>query len=311
MYRLALIASIIFGLGLVRSAGAGEADVVKSITIRAPRDMGYFAGDLVKADIDILVDDTYALEDASLPHAGPIAYWLDLRTIDVVPHRAAGGTRRYTVRILYQNFYDALDARPQEIPTFPITFSNGTTKVSANVPPWTIGVSSLREIAPPVKTDPKDYLRADEPAPYMRVGSLWWGTAAAVGAALLALVVLAYDRAWGPFGTRPARVFSGAVRTLRALAARPDSDSAYLEALLILHRGIDRTAGRRVLADDLPVFLDRHPLFAQLRDSFASFFAASRQAFFGSDPSRAKTDFGFVSLRAFARQLAAIERGAS
>ena len=284
-----------------------DANAVKNVTIRAPRDMGYFAGDLVKADIEIVVADSYAIEEPSLPHPGPIVYWLDLRRIDVTSRSGPGATTRYTLHILYQNFYDALDARPQEIPTFPVSFTNGKDQVSANVPAWTIGVSSLREVAPPIKSDPRDYLRADESAPFKHAGGLWWSAAFAALATILAAMLLAYDRAWWIFRSRPARVFAEASRKLKDLA-RQDSAPAYLEALLVLHRGIDRTDGQRVLADDLPVFLDRHPVFAPQREGFARFFSASRCAFFGSDPSRARADLGFGALQSFARQLAVTER---
>jgi mxaA protein len=281
--------------------------VVKSIVIRAPRDIGFFAGDLVKADIDLVVADGYAIEPASLPHPGPIDYWLDLRSIDVedVSDR---GERRYRLKLLYQNFYDALDARPQAIPTFTLRLVKGGETVTADIPAWNIGVSPLREIAPPVQDDPKDYMRADADTPMVKTQALWRATILTALASLAALALLAHDRAWWPFLDRPARVFASAGRRLRKLEIRSSLDEAYLEGLLILHRGIDQTDGRRVLADDLPDFLLRHPGFAPLAEGFAHFFKASRLAFFASDPARSRAILSFAGLEAFARKLAAAER---
>ena len=244
--------------------------MVKSITISAPRDIGFFAGDLVEADVDLVVADGAAIEPASLPHPGPIDYWLDLRSIDV-EKRTEGSNWRYTLKMLYQNFYDALDARPQEIPAFSVAFTKDGTTESADVQAWTIGVSPLREVAPPVKEDPKDYMRADEAAPLIQIASLWRAAGAVAVAVALALAVLAYDRVWWPFRAPKTRPFGDAVRGLRKLRDRQGVEDGYLQSLLILHRGIDQTDGRRVLADDAPAFLRRHPILRPwatvLRDS--------------------------------------------
>lgn len=280
--------------------------IVKSITIRAPRDIGFFAGDLVEAEVDLIVAAGAVMEPASLPHPGPIDYWLDLRSIDV-EKRAEGSNWRYTLKLLYQNFYDALDARPQEIPAFSVAFTKGGTTESADVQAWTIGVSPLREVAPPVKEDPKDYMRADEAAPLIKVAPLWRAAAVVAFAAALALAVLAYDRVWWPFRAPKARPFGDAARRLRRLRRR-SAEEGYVEALLILHRGIDQTDGRRVLADDAAAFLQRHPVFAPMGDSLARFFAASREAFFSNAPERSRSELPFDAVETFARKMAAAER---
>lgn len=302
----------VMGGGLNEKSTSGRAapaqpSGVKRVAIRAPRDIGYFQGDLVRASVDISVDKGFKLVTSSLPQPGPLNYWLDLRTIEV-EQRNVGSTTRYTLKMLYQDFYVALDARQQEMPAFDVDFIDGKDKITAKVPPWSIGVSPLREISPAPKDDPKDFVRADEKAPRIDVDPLWISAAAAAAATLLALLLLAYDRLWWPFRPRPSRVFADAQRRLHKLAKSPNSVDAYLEALLVLHRGIDRTDGQRVLADDMPRFLARHPTFASQREAFARFFTASRAAFFGSDPQRAQADLGFGALQGFARQLAAIER---
>ena len=76
-----------------------------------------------------------------------------------------------------------------------------------------------------------------------------------------------------------------------------------------LHRAVDDSAGRRVLADDLPTFLDHRPQFKPLAPELSLFFESSRDAFFGADPAAALKRFPARTLVAFGNGLAAAERG--
>lgn len=306
--KLRLIIALLFAF--VSAAQAIAADPVEQVMIRAQRDLGYFAGDLVKASIDIDVAEGFELETPSLPRSGPINYWLDLRTIDVTRHAAGNGLQRYTLAITYQDFYDALDARQQEIPTFPVLFKSGTQTATANVPAWTIGVSPLREVAPPPKEDPKDYMRADAAVPSVKVDGLWEAAAAFAAAALLACLLLAYDKGVWPFQARPARAFGTVARRLRKLSAQTDTDERYIASLLLIHRGIDHSDGRRILSDDLGGFLARHPIFAPAGDGLGHFFVASRDAFFASNTARSRATMPYKALQRLAERLATAERTA-
>ncbi|MDI3567810.1 nonribosomal peptide synthetase MxaA, partial [Bradyrhizobium sp. Arg816] len=119
----------------------------------------------------------------------------------------------------------------------------------------------------------------------------------------------ARDRAWWLFAKRPARPFSAALRGLKAVRGRGD-DEGYRQTLLALHRGLDGTDGRRVLADDLPGFLDRHPAFRAQGEALARFFSASRRAFFGRQTAAARESWPFAEAEATLRRLAAAERTA-
>ncbi|WP_284246793.1 nonribosomal peptide synthetase MxaA, partial [Methylobacterium haplocladii] len=278
MRRLALLL-----LALIALPGSLQAQV-RSVEVRTLRPFGYFVGDLVRVQVDIMVDDGFTVQAASLPQPGPITYWLDLRDI-AVEETAEDDARRIRLHLTYQSFYAALDARTLEIPGFALTVASdrkdGVTSAKAQVPAWSINVSPLREIQPPPREDPTEYMRPDgRTAPLEVAPSLRWAGVFA-GLALLALAVLARDRAWGPFGRRRGRAFAGVQRNLRTLVRRPDHEAAYREALIALHRGLDETDGRRVLADDLPAFLDRHPAYRQQESGLARFFTASRLAFFG------------------------------
>ena len=282
--------------------------MIKSITVSTPRDMGFFQGDLVEATVEIIVADGYAIDTASLPHPGPVAYWLDVRGVDVAS-RSHGNDRRYMMRISYQDFYDALDAREQEIPSFNVNFTKDGQTTTAYVPSWTIGVSPLREISPPPQSDPKNYLRPDKSAPFVAADPYWQGAGAALLAAIVALGLLARDRAWWPFQARPARVFADALRRLRALGRSPVDEGRYLEGLRAVHRSIDATRGAaraRGGSAGLPRTASGLRTAARRPSPRSSPPRGAR--FFGSDPRAARSQLDFPELVGLTRRLAAIER---
>jgi len=307
MTRTAALSALLLAL-----AGGAQAQV-RSVEVRAPRSFGYFLGDLIQAQADITVDPGFSVQAASLPKAGPLAYWLDLRGT-AIEETTQGDAKRIRLRLTYQNFYAALDSRPLEIPGFTVTLSsdaaNGVTTAKAEIPAWSFTIAPLREVQPPRQANAADYMRPDG-----RVGAIdaqppLLAAAGLSGLALIAFGLLARDRSWGPFAPRRGRPFGVAARHLRALARRPDADAAYREALLALHRGLDETDGRRVLADDLPAFLERHPAYGPHGEGLARVFAASRLAFFGRETAAARGGLPMAQVVATARRLAAAERAA-
>ncbi|MDP4021374.1 nonribosomal peptide synthetase MxaA [Methylobacterium sp. NEAU 140] len=299
---------LLVALLLALPAGTAAAQV-RGVEVRVPRAFGYFLGDLVEAQADIAVDPGFTLQRASLPQPGPVTYWLDLRGVAV---EAAPG--RVRLRLTYQTFYAALDARQLTVPGFSVTLASetpgGITSAKAEIPGWSLGVSPLREVQPPARDDPTEYLRPDgrggrlDPVPWLRAAL------ACLALAALALAGLAYDRAW--FGRSRRRPFARAARALRRLgrAGASGGEGGYREALRLVHRGLDETDGRRVLADDLPAFLDRHPAFRGEGAALARFFAASRRAFFGRDAAGASAAWPRPEVEASLRRLAAAERAA-
>ena len=297
---LALIAL----MGCALQAG-GAAAQVRGVEVRVPRPFGYFLGDLVHSQVDIAADPGFSVKRASLPQPGPVTYWLDLRAV-----AAEESSGRIRLRLTYQTFYAALDAREVAVPGFPVVLESaaagGTTSATIQVPGWPLGLSALRPVQPPAHDDPADYLRPDgttsrlDPAPFVQAALVCLGLAA------VALAALAHDRAW--FGRRRGRPFTRAVRALRRLG--PHDEGGYREALRLVHRGLDETDARRVLADDLPDFLARHPAFRGEGPALARFFDASRRAFFGRDLAAARATCPRAEIDAGLRRLAAAERAA-
>lgn len=308
----ALLLAGLLAAPLALTAGTAAAQV-RSVEVRSPRPFGIFLGDLVEAQVEILADPDFRLQRATLPQPGPVTYWLDLRAV-AVDDVTVAGARRVRLRLTYQSFYAALDARTLEVPGFPLTLASeaatGLTTAAVQVPGWSLGVSPLREVQPQRREDPAEYLRPDgrggriDPGPDV-------AAAAGLGAlAGLAALALAHDRAWGPFRTRRGRPFATALRVLRRQRAGAEPDQAYRAALLALHRGLDQTAGRRVLADDLGDVLARHGAFRGQAQGLARFFEASRLAFFGGRLPAARAAWPLAEAEMLLTRLAAAERSA-
>ncbi|WP_051952659.1 hypothetical protein [Methylocapsa aurea] len=309
-------------LALMLSAEAAVGQI-GPVVIEGPRPFGYFLGDVIALDIDAPAASGYELQRASLPKLGPVAYWLDLVRLDV-DEASAGSVKHWRLHLEYQNFYAALDARTLVIPGFALDFTSAGNRIEAKIPAWSFGVSPLREMRPSAQ-EPDDLLRPDiapQPIALHRYERAAGGFGAASAGLLL---IVAFDRAWWPFRRRATRPFAAASRQVRADLQDADLQDAdlqvanlqvdggeetYRQALLVLHRSIDLTAGRRVLADDLPGFLAAHPAYRLVEAEFSHFFSASRRAFFGDDASGAIRDLPPTLLIAFCRRLANLERTA-
>jgi mxaA protein len=268
----------------------------------------------VQVQAEIRTDPGFTLQRSSLPKPGPVTYWLDLRDVRTEESRGADGAHVIRLRLTYQDFYVALDARTLDVPGFPVTVenagANGSTTAVAQLPAWKIGVSPLREVQPERRDDPAEYLRPDGRAPRLDPQPALASAAGFLALAVLALLLLAYDRAWWIFRSRRGRPFALAQKALRQAKRRSRGEALYREALLALHRGLDATDGRRVLADDLPDFLGRHPAFRGQAGGLQKFFSASRLAFFGRDTAGAGTTLPLPEAEALLRRLGAVERSA-
>jgi len=302
--------ALLFLLSAFYSSSFAMADpIVKNITIRADRDIGYFIGDLVSTEVEVRVPDGWELRKSSLPHEGPVDYWLDLRKLDI-QEKAEGGDRVFVLKLLYQNFYDAFDVRSQEIPSFPLYFSKADQVAQGDVPAWTISVSPLREIAPPPQNDPKDYMRPDTSSSPIQIKGLFETAVILTFLSLLTLLTLCYKLSWWPFRPGPKQPFTMASRQIARLRESGDTHESYLHAILILHRGFDSFVGKRLLAEDVQTFVKDHPQFLDVREALLRFFEISREAFFKSDPDAAQRDMPFASLKSFADSMAQIEKRA-
>lgn len=288
---------------LIFTASAAQADGIE-ITVRPARTFGYFVGDLIRAEVEIVAREDVELSPASLPHPGPLGVSLVLRDVDV--RRTWKGDRRvWLIDLVYQNFYVALDVRNIEIPGFELRVGGEPVPV----PAWTVSVAPLREIVPAHVENARDYLRPDGAPAFADARTFGILTLGAAILAAVSLILLARDRGWPPFHHRPARVFNILARDLaRRAAAEADAES-FREAVRSVHRALDATNGASLLGEDLSAYLDRHPPFASQRPGFERFFDTSRRTFFGGSAATPAHD-DFPQLLQFVTALARIERAA-
>lgn len=300
-FTLALAAAALFA--------GGACAQVRSVDLQGPRPFGYLIGDIITLDVDIAVAEPFTLIPGSLPQARSVRFWLDLKSVTAADLGTQHGEHRYRVAVNYQTFYAPLEPLPLEIPGFTLSFGDGTNHAEAAVPSWTFLMSPLREIRP-TQGEGATLVRPDVepvPVPVAMLRNLTIGSGAIT---LLLLGLLAYHRAWWPFSRRRARPFVWATRGVRRALAADTQTRGYLAGLVVLHRAFDTTAGRRLLADDVPDFISRLPAFRPLEPDIDRFFQASQHAFFGADPTTAMVILAPDMLIVFGNRLAAAERAA-
>lgn len=310
----------------------GPADAaIDAVNIYEPRNFGYFIGDTLERNVEVITSGSTELFTAALPRPGALTYWLDLIAIDYT-ERVENGRRIYDIKLKYQIFYSALDAARLSIPSFPLKFKHpssvaadasapsdadeAASKSSASVPAFTLVVSPLRDIVlddlMPEKTrELSDTLRPDVAA--HEIGVVSKERVLALSAAALAAsgILMLWHYAIWPFGKRGGRPFTLADRQIRDLLAYGRGDPSYRDALLILHRAFDEAAGHRLFAEDASLFTKQHPRFAGLAPRLKSFFESSRLYFFADDRRAAEERFSIEKVKKLAGDLAREERAAA
>jgi mxaA protein len=286
------------------------ASPVLSVGTIDPRGFGYFVGDLLTREIVVIVAEPYKLEAATQPAPRRLSYWLDLRSVDIAARERDGATR-YRFKLAYQTFYVPLSPEPRTLPEITLRFTGGDETALATVPPFDFVMAPLREVIPEQPEEgPVGYLRPDAEPRTISTRQARTGFAAGLMTVLVALTLLAYHNAWWPFRKRPQRPFTEAARALRRLSGAPGGE-AYRTGLLDLHRAFDVSAGRRLLADDVPEFLAHHEEFQPHESEIGRFFENSRRAFFGNDVVGAAEIMPLPAVAALGAELGAAERRAT
>ena len=302
---------VLFLVAVMTPAMASAEAPGVSLRVIEPRSFGYLVGDVFSREVEIFAAEPYRLEPSSLPAPGRQAYWLDLKSVDLTEKGATGG-RRYRLVLTYQTFYVALQPTRLVVPGATLKFTDGTQSVEAEVPAWSFVMAAMREIAPEKPEEgPVGYMQPDALPTLIGTSRERIVFGIAAGGALLSLLLLAYHQAWWPFRARPSRPFTNAARVISHRAAAKRDQDAYRASLLDLHRAFDVSAGRRVLAEDVPIFLAGHEIFKPLAPDISRFFASSRRAFFGNDLTGAAEDMPLADVATLGKRLGEAERRAA
>lgn len=319
--RQCLISILLFFL-----ASTARADDI-SISVSDPRPYGYFLGDVLVRQIDVMTRGAEKLRVAALPRPGPQLYWLDLVSVETEKLPSAEG-QAHRIILNYQMFYSALEPKRVAIPKTTLYFSQSSdpkaepvdtsrqdssppTSVTRVVPELEVIVSPLREIIIEKSSDPDaSPLRADAQALPSGTGDL--RTALLISSIVLALsiVALAYQYAFWPFRYRARRPFTHALRAMMS-SGQDHVEAVYAHNLRALHRAFDEAYGRRVFSRDVSSFLSARPEFQPLETRVKDFFEASSLAFFADDAKSAHSRMSRDEVDQLARDLAQRERGAA
>ncbi|MFN3623035.1 MAG: nonribosomal peptide synthetase MxaA [Hyphomicrobium sp.] len=301
-----LVVALVVAMSVTDLASAAS---TPSVSVRDPRAFGYFLGDVIHRKVTVRVGPNQKLDTASLPRPGPLNYWLEIAHAD--HHETSEGDDTvHTLDIDYQTFYAPLDPRKLTIPGFNVKIE-GAGELA--VPEFGFIMSPIRQLfaAASQSSGSAVELQADKPARRLSTGAERTALLISGIAALIGSAGLAWHNAWWPFNRRPSRPFTEAARYLRANAASLAGAGGYRDALLRLHRAFDLAAGRRVLADDVPIFIGEHPEFQSQRPAIERLFLASRYAFFADDVADAQAEMPLDALVELSADLGAAERRAA
>jgi mxaA protein len=272
-----------------RSVAAAEEPALPEADVQQPRAFGYTLGDVITQRV-LLASKTKPFELAKLPATQRVGMWLERRASRV--ESAADGERWLIVE------YQVINA-PRILTTItvpPLLLESPQPDTKLLVPEWSVSVSPL---TPPTAFDSAGLgkLRPDrkgaliETAPIKRQVWIWLVAMAATAAAWIG---------WTLWRNRLAALnqpFARAWYEMRQL------DEASPHAWQALHRAFDRTAGRVMHTDALPLLFDRAPHLQPLRARIEEFFAASSERFFGAGTQTTR-----VSVRSLCAELQRVER---
>lgn len=304
-----LLAMVTSPAGAAETSSEAQPFGAATVRMLEPRSYGYFVGDVFRRVAEIDVQPSFRLEPSSLPAPGRLNYWLDLKAVGI-SEATAEGVGRYRIDLDYQNFYVPLQPTRLAVPGATISFTDGKTTIEADIPAWSFVGAALREIAPEKPAEgPAGYLQPDATPRFIPTGRPRAILAMALGSLAVFLTLLAHHMAWGPFRARPQRPFTSAARAIKSRFAGARNDEAYRASLLDLHRAFDQSAGRRVLAEDVPDFIRGHQAFQPFNTEITRFFAASRRAFFGNDVDGAAKSMPAQDVALLGAKLGEAERG--
>jgi len=245
-----------------------------TITPLPVRAFGYSIGDRIERRIDIQATPPWTLTRAGLPPPGRQNAWFDLVEVGFQPAPDVAGTQGQ-VRLVYQLLNSPVQPTVLQLPRFTLKFEGGAAPVERDVAPVDVFAAPLLpEQAAGSTLDATRADRAPEAIPVEQFENRI--TAYALAAAfVIAWMLIARHVAQ----RRRAAPFVRACRELRRIAHAPHAAARAAEAMRVVHRALDETAGQTVFLDNVETLFVR-PHRAPLRERTTLFLARSREQFF-------------------------------
>jgi len=276
---------------------------IERFEILTPRPFGYLIGDLIYHEIQLEVRKPYALQKSSVPSAGNLNYWLELRRV-ALEETERQTINRYRILLTYQTFYAPVEVKALSIPAFQLLVNGSDQSLSLPVPAWEFTMSALRELEIRIEGG-REYMRPDaKPRPldvHAQKSRLLVFTAASAATLLYTLW------RYGQWPGRRRKPFARAARELRDLGRKPGDRIGYQQALRRVHHAFNQSAGAPVFAHDLERFLREHPTFLPLKAEITVFFDCSQRIFFAAGDLE-MDDYPWQALERFCRRCQECER---
>jgi len=251
---------------------------IERFEILTPRPFGYLIGDLIHHEIALQTRKPYTLQKSSVPSAGNLNYWLELRSV-ALEEREGQTVNRYRILLTYQTFYAPVDVKALSIPAFQLVLSGPDRDLNLPIPAWEFTMSALRELELRIEGE-REYMRPDaKPRPldldvHQNRLSLF------IAASVVTLLYTLWR--YGQWPGRRRKPFARAARELRGLRGKAVDLTSYQQALRRVHHAFNQTAGAPVFAHDVERFLREHPTFLPLKAEIRAFFDSSQRIFFGA-----------------------------
>jgi mxaA protein len=265
-----------------------------SLDVVEPRAFGYTVGDVLQRRVLLQLPPGWELALSSLPQTRRPGQALELR---------AARLDGRELRLDYQVFLAPTEVRTLEIPPLQLRLAGPAGEQFLRLDAWPVTVAPLV----PIEVSPRTGLgemRPDAPPPPISTEARRLRLALYAAALVLVAGYLVHVYVGLPWWGRRQRPFAQAWRSLRRLPAAA-SGPQQREALLLLHRALNASAGEVVFESGLADFIARHPRFAPLHDRLAGFFRHSHDEFFAGRGGQADLRW----LRALCRACRDIERG--
>ncbi|MGH8491415.1 MAG: hypothetical protein ACREXS_21790, partial [Gammaproteobacteria bacterium] len=273
-WRATLSIACIFTVCLPSLASSAQSPIER-FDFLTPRPFGYLIGDVIRHEVQLDLKQPYTLQKGSIPTAGNLNYWLELRNV-AVEELEQQAAKRYRILLTYQTFYAPVGVKALSIPAFRLVLS-GPDHLDVPIPAWEFTMSPLRELAVRTKGG-RGYVRPDaRPRPIDARGH---GIRLSLFAAATVATLLYTLWRYGQWPGRRRRPFARARRELRRLRRGAMDLTVYKQALQAIHRAFNETAGAPIFPGSLQQFMQQRPAFLPLMGEIEAFFERSRYLFF-------------------------------
>jgi mxaA protein len=278
--------------------------IIKQLEYITPRAYGYVIGDELEYRLRLDTDSSFRLDPDSLPAAGRLNTWLELRP-PLVNEHITGKIKSYDIVLTYQLINAPYQLETLFTPSHTLLLSNGSESLPVQVFEWGFTASPLISKRAAASTYILD-LQPEHFPPLMPVRTYVRNLALFGLVIISGLLFLLYAYGTIPFWRRTNGPFAYAYQRLQRLAIR-DAREGYRDALRIAHQALNQTAGRVVFMDGLDAFFNTHPNFVPCRAGIERLFSDSRIVFFES--TGISSDHQINWLIGLCRQCRDIERG--